>query len=140
MHSNSEMPKVVLSPFTLIDMGKPYKQITDLADILRETYFFPLLEDCEKAEPPLTPYERMKLKEISEKVNQYDRSPAEPPRADWPFIAFAGDKEKWVVSVLIGMLPGSLSLYDFRGQGWEEVDATNTIYFLNSLLNRVPLY
>lgn len=132
------MSQFAISPFDLIDMSKSYKEITDLYDLLLPTLFLPMLTECEKVFPPMQPYERVRLKEIEEKLEQYNRSYAELPYGVFPFIAYAGPTEKWIVSVLIGLLPGRE--YALRGRGREDVDATNAIYFLNSLQNRVPLF
>jgi hypothetical protein len=144
-----------ISPFDLIDTSKTYEEITSLASLLHTAYFVPLLNDCETLNPRLEPWERLRLKEISEKFQQYAQdtqafrdqghspvgekaygTPGERMFAEMPFGAVATPDERWIVSVLLGILPGHECA--FRGRGKVDVDATNTIYFLNNLQNRVP--
>jgi len=129
--------KPVISPFDLIDTSHPYKEITVLASYIRAFFFEPIFTEREKIVPPLQPQEHVRLNEIAKKLDRYDRSFAEPPLGDWAFYEFAGPTEKWVVSVLFGLLPGHECV--FCGREEEDIDAANTISFLNSLQNRVPL-
>jgi hypothetical protein len=144
-----------ISPFDLIDTSKSYEEITSLASLLHTAYFVPLLNDCENLNPPLEPWEHVRLKDISEKFEQYARNtrafqdqghsavgdqaygtPGERMFAEMPFGAVATPDERWIVSVLLGILPGHECA--FRGRGKGDVDATDTIEFLNNLQNRVP--
>jgi hypothetical protein len=145
-----------ISPFDLIDTSKSYEEITSLASLLHTAYFVPLINDCEKLNPPLEPWERLHLKEIYDKFQQYAQdthafnqgqvdspvgekaygTPGERMFAEMPFVDVATPDERWIVSVLLGILPGHE--YAFRGRGKGDEDATTTIYFLNNLQNRVP--